>query len=100
MATIAGISQQHLIRIFRKHLNTTPIEYINQIKISHAINLLRENNMSVKEISYELGYENPNYFSRLFKKHEGMTPMQKKHTILNFSKINNNSTSNNTSSNR
>ena len=55
--------------------------------MSHAINLLRENKMSIKEISYELGFENPNYFSRLFKKQEGATPTQKRHRILNFSKM-------------
>lgn len=79
-----GVSPQHLIRLFRKHLNTTPIQYVNKNKILHAIEMLRTTNLSIKEISYELGFDNPNYFSRLFKKEEKMSPVDTRHRILNY----------------
>ena len=84
MAKAAGVSSQHLIRLFRKHLNSTPVGYINRTKVLHAIDLLRNTKLSVKEIAYELGFEDPNYFSRLFKREEGMSPGDTRARICNY----------------
>ncbi|MBQ9802351.1 MAG: AraC family transcriptional regulator [Clostridia bacterium] len=78
------VSPQHLIRLFHKHLGTTPIQFINRNKIFHAIEMLRATDLSVKEISYELGFDNPNYFSRLFKKEEKMSPSDTRYRIRNY----------------
>jgi AraC-like DNA-binding protein len=84
LSKVANISQQHLIRMFNKHLNSTPIEYINSVKIAHAMDMLRSPQMSIKEISYELGFDNPNYFSRLFKKMQGFTPQESRKNMMNY----------------
>jgi AraC-like DNA-binding protein len=84
VAKAAGVSSQHLIRLFRKHLNSTPVGYINRTKVLHAIDLLRNTKLSVKEIAYELGFEDPNYFSRLFKREEGMSPGDTRARICNY----------------
>ena len=69
------VSPQHLIRLFKVHLNSTPTQYINRIKINYAKNLIQNHpNLSMKEIAFELGFENPHYFSRLFTKIEGRNP--------------------------
>lgn len=74
LCSYCNISPQHLVRLFHKHLNTTPIQYINRNKISHAIEMLRSTNLSINEISFELGFDDPNYFRRLFKKEEKRSP--------------------------
>ena len=84
LASVTDVSPQHIIRLFKLHLNTTPIEYINRTKIFHAIDMLRHTDMSIKEISYELGFDDPNYFSRLFKKEEKMSPKDTRHRIIHY----------------
>lgn len=70
------ITPQSIIRIFKKNLNKTPLQYINLFRISRAKDLLQYTSLTVKEISYEIGMENPYYFCRLFKKTENVTPSQ------------------------
>lgn len=86
-----NVSPQHLIRLFHTHMNTTPVQYINKNKISHAIELLRTTELSVSEISYELGFSDPGYFSRLFKKIEKRSPNEARSYIVNYDKKQQNS---------
>jgi AraC-like DNA-binding protein len=69
-----SISPQHLIRLFQSTYNITPIQYINNIKIAHSKELLRKTPLSIKEIAYEIGIDDPSYFSRLFYKVAGEYP--------------------------
>lgn len=78
------ISPQHLIRLFKKHFGMTPLQYITQDKITKAIELLRNSELSVKEIAYSLGYDNPNYFSRLFAAEEGYSPSEMRERIRTY----------------
>ena len=84
----SNISPQHLIRLFHTHMHTTPIQYINQNKISHAKEMLRTTGLSISEISYSLGFSDPGYFSRLFKKIEKRSPNQVRAYIQNYDKKN------------
>jgi len=68
------VSPQYLIRVFGSSLEKTPIQYINLFRISRAQDLLKHTNLSVKEIAYEVGFENPYYFCRMFKKITKTTP--------------------------
>ena len=63
-------------KIFRETYGTTIIAYLEQLRITKAKNLLRFSDMTVDEIAYRVGLKDANYFSRLFKKVEGMTPSQ------------------------
>lgn len=74
LADISCLSKNHLIRIFRKELNTTPLNYINQKKIEEIQLQLLTENLPIKEIAYRMGFEDISYFHRLFKKTTGMTP--------------------------
>lgn len=73
MASIAGMSKYHYIREFKKALGITPWQYVMNRKIANAKELLMENKYSIKEISYKLGFKDPNYFSRFFCQKTGQT---------------------------
>ena len=52
------------------------IEYLTEIRLKNARELLKDSRLSIKEICVESGYSDPNYFSRIFKKYEGVTPSE------------------------
>lgn len=64
----------HLNRVFRQHLGTTPTQYINDLKLSYAKNLLLTTDMDILEISLDAGYNNLSHFYHLFKKKFDITP--------------------------
>lgn len=76
LAEISCVSKDHFIRLFKKEIGTTPLQYINQKKIEKAQLILITDNMPVKNIAYLLAYEDHSYFNRLFKKVTGTTPQQ------------------------
>lgn len=84
LAAQISVSEQHVIRLFDRYLDTTPIRYINKVRVFNAIELLRNTDLTVKQIAYELGFDDPNYFCRVFKKEEKMTPLQTRRRIQNF----------------
>ncbi len=66
-----NISQAHLCRIMKRDFGKSFTEYVNDLKVDKAKELLATTNFSVSEISSKLGFEDSNYFSRLFKKKTG-----------------------------
>jgi AraC-like DNA-binding protein len=77
-------SPNHITKIFKQVLKQTPIDYIHQIKVSIACEMLRNTLLTVAEISDYLGYCEQSYFHRIFKKFTGVTPsaLQKGAPIL------------------
>ncbi len=73
-ASSRGMSTSWFIRSFKEYTGFTPMQYILSIRISSAQNLLETTEYTVAEISDIIGYENPLYFSRLFKKQIGVSP--------------------------
>lgn len=76
LAEIACLSKDHFIRLFKKELGNTPLQYINQKKIEKAQLLLITEDLTVKEIAFQLAFEDYSYFNRLFKKITGVTPQE------------------------
>lgn len=76
LAEISCLSKDHFIRLFKKELGTTPLQYINQKKIEKAQLLLISEELAVKEIAFQLAFEDYSYFNRLFKKITGVTPQE------------------------
>lgn len=70
------MSTSWFIRNFRKYTGFTPMQYILEIRISNAESLLEATEYNITEISRIVGYENPLYFSRLFKKSKGLSPSE------------------------
>lgn len=75
------LSHTYLCAFFKKNTGKTINEYITEIRIEKAKELLREGKMKLYEIADHVGYTDPNYFSSLFKKHTGCTPSQFKEKI-------------------
>ena len=81
-----NVSKQQMIRYFKTFMNTTPIIYITDYKLARAKELLfNQPQLSIKEISAELGFDNQRYFSRVFTKHNNETPSEYRNRILHFS---------------
>ncbi len=74
LAVRSGYSASHFARIFTKVHNTSPIQYLNRIRIMHAKNLLRTGQYTMAQIAQECGFSNVYYFSRCFKQITGMPP--------------------------
>jgi AraC-like DNA-binding protein len=68
------ITEEYLIRLFRRHLNMTPMRYLNNLKMETATSLLLNSDLSIKEISWKLGFSSQYHFSRTFKAYSGCTP--------------------------
>ena len=81
----AAVSPQQMIRYFKSELSATPGRYINEVKIDRAKELfLTHPDLSVAEIATELGFPDPHYFTRLFKKLSGETPTGYKKRVHSF----------------
>ena len=76
LANQANISVYYLSHIFRQYTNQTPIEYLNQYRLSTAANLLKTTDDSIMDISFECGFNNVSYFNRAFKTKYNMTPKE------------------------
>ena len=75
-AVSRGMSVSWFIRNFKKYTGTTPMQFVTSIRITNAQMLLETTNYAVNEISRNVGYDNPLYFSRLFRKQKGCAPSQ------------------------
>lgn len=76
LAAALNMSYTWFRRMFRQYTGLAPAQYITQLKIQKARELLSVTSMPIKEIALELGYESIDYFSTLFKKQTGTTPGQ------------------------
>ncbi|HLJ35118.1 MAG TPA: AraC family transcriptional regulator [Ktedonobacteraceae bacterium] len=74
LAGILGVNPSHLSRTFKQALGMTLTDYINQIRIEEAKYLLDHSNDTVTEIASRVGYNDSNYFSRVFRRWEHITP--------------------------
>lgn len=68
------ISPNYISRMFRKYTDVSFITYINELRIKKALELMKDTDLSIKEISRKVGYNNLNYFYKNFKAVTGTTP--------------------------
>lgn len=72
-------SPSYLTKIFCQVYDCTPTKYLINLRMSHAQKLLiHEPSLSVKQIGEMCGYHDQGYFSRIFKKHTGKSPLEYK----------------------
>jgi AraC-like DNA-binding protein len=74
IAIAVGVSVSHLHRLFKRFLNTTPLHYAHQQIITRAREALAVSNKSCCDIAKQLGYDDPLYFSAVFKRYAGESP--------------------------
>lgn len=76
LANLIHVSTPHFCRSFKKYTGLTVTDYINNIRLKNAILLLNEDALNITEIALLCGFDNINYFSRLFKKHYNISPTE------------------------
>ena len=81
LASMACVTKPYFIRLFTKNFGISPLQYINRKKIERAQLLLLTDSMPVKELAYQLGFNDHSYFIRLFRKLTGTTPMEYRMTM-------------------
>lgn len=82
-ATQLNFSSKYLSDLLKQETGKTALELIHLYVISEAKNLLVAGEKNISEIAYQLGFENPPYFSRLFKKEVGISPKEFQNQIMN-----------------
>ena len=80
IARAVYISPFYLSHIFRERLGCTVIDYLTSVRIEEAKKLLRQEGSSIVGIAGRIGYSDSGYFSKVFKKSEGVTPSAFKHS--------------------
>lgn len=70
------ISSYYFSKVFKEETGENFIEYLTKLRMEEAQRLLEESDLSIKEVCSEVGYSDPNYFSRNFKKYAGITPTE------------------------
>jgi transcriptional regulator GlxA family with amidase domain len=81
MAETLGMSRRTLHRRFRLATGSTPLAYLQNLRIAEARDLLRVSNLSVSEIAWQLGLQDVSHFSRLFRQQVGMTPLRYRQAV-------------------
>lgn len=84
LADKACMSEPNFFKVFKTQYGVSPIEYINQLRIKLAINLLQTTQYSISDICFACGFNNLNYFFKVFKKIVGTTPSNFKRNITVF----------------
>lgn len=77
-------SPPYLSRMFKKHMNISPVKYIIQQRINKAKKMLQSNQFKIANIAYACGYSSPYYFSLEFKRIVGVSPSKYKQTSIHI----------------
>ena len=65
-----------MVKLFKEEIGENFIDYITLNRLQQAKKMLQDRSLSIKEISVDCGYSDPNYFSKLFKRIVGLTPTE------------------------
>ena len=76
IAKSASVSETHLIRIFKQHAQTTPMNYLWDLRVTQALELLDRTGLSIHEISLQCGFKTSYHFSRRIREKIGVTPTE------------------------
>ena len=77
-----SVSYHYLSRLFKKELNTTFAQFRSRIRLDAAEKMLKDNRMTVSQISYACGFEDPGYFCKVFRNNLGTSPLSFRSTKL------------------
>lgn len=83
MASELALSARYLSDLLKQETGKTALDHIHIALVNEAKNILMSTDNTVAETAYQLGFENPPYFSRLFKKEIGLTPTEYREKFLN-----------------
>jgi len=75
-ASVSGLSVSQFSYLFKQHTGISPMNYLTEVRMQRACEFLDTTQSSIKNIAWQLGYDDPLYFSRAFKKCTGLSPSQ------------------------
>lgn len=82
VAAHIGISRKYLFAIFKKALDISPKEYILSYRLTRACEFLKDENITVGNVAYSVGYKDPLTFSKMFKLKTGLSPTEYREQLL------------------
>ncbi|MCC3377544.1 response regulator [Cohnella sp. REN36] len=82
IAKRVGLSPFYLSKVFKEQLGVNYIDFLTECRIDRAKKLMSDPDRSLKEITFEVGYRDPNYFSKVFRKTCGVSPTEYRKTLL------------------
>lgn len=74
LAKLCYFSDYHFMRFFKKHMNMTCVEYINNLRLEKSVELFEQGNTSILDVSLSTGFHNLSYFHKVFKRKYHITP--------------------------
>ena len=74
LAAKVSVSPSHFFALFKRRIGVAPMDYFTRLRMERACRLLETTSLSVKEVAAELGYDDPFYFSRVFKSVNQLAP--------------------------
>lgn len=82
VAQVACLSPNHLLRNYSRIYGKTPHQHISEFRILKSKQLLSRTEFNITDITYELGFSNPASFSKMFKQHVGISPLQFRKKVI------------------
>lgn len=82
VASRFSLNPFYFSKLFKEYQKNNFVDYLTEVRINKAVELLKEESLNIKEIAYEVGYQDPNYFSRVFKKIVGISPKDYRNRFL------------------
>jgi two-component system response regulator YesN len=76
------ISPNHLRTVFKEHTGNTILEYITDVRLNHAVEMLNDGSLKIHEIAAQVGYVSSSHFCAVFLKKRGLTPNQYRNQML------------------
>ena len=87
MQQLSGYTPEHLCKVFRKYLDKSPTEYVNELRINHAARLLADTDEPIASISYRLNFQSLSRFYHLFRKQYACTPAEYRRRALSAKRL-------------
>ena len=76
LAALAGTGEKYLCRFFKLYTGSTPIDYVNRLRVERTCLRMAESGCNITEAAFASGFNDMSYFSRMFKRYKGMTPRE------------------------
>lgn len=81
MAAAINVNQQYLCKIFKEYTGSTPVDYLNELRIDRACFEISVNRKNATEAAYATGFNDQSYFSKVFRKYRGISPTEYKKSL-------------------